>query len=230
MNYLCLHTLRADCNVNLFQHQRNLVFASTRSVQIATRFKRQTIANESLCLHTLRADCNEIPSYSDVFGEDFASTRSVQIATPRLTRAGSGTGPLPPHAPCRLQQGRQLAGAACQTLPPHAPCRLQPRLHSTATKSRPLPPHAPCRLQRGCHPRAARPGGFASTRSVQIATRSSVSSIHWQQSFASTRSVQIATRRTMPGGAAIFLCLHTLRADCNGRNAQNAICTFQNVC
>ena len=163
-------------------------------MQIATRFKRQTIANESLCLHTLRADCNEIPSYSDVFGEDFASTRSVQIATPRLTRAGSGTGPLPPHAPCRLQQGRQLAGAACQTLPPHAPCRLQPRLHSTATKSRPLPPHAPCRLQRGCHPRAARPGGFASTRSVQIATRSSVSSIHWQQSFASTRSVQIATR------------------------------------
>lgn len=35
-SFLCLHTPRADCNVNLFQHQRNLVFASTRSVQIAT--------------------------------------------------------------------------------------------------------------------------------------------------------------------------------------------------
>ena len=36
-SFLCLHTLRADCNVRAFDRM---------------------IANRKLCLHTLRADCN----------------------------------------------------------------------------------------------------------------------------------------------------------------------------
>ena len=61
---------------------------------------------------------------------------------------------------------------------------------------------------------------FASTRPVQIAT--------WTYKrynliviFASTRSVQIATEGIENGRRPCDLCLHTLRADCNGRNAQN---------
>ena len=81
-NLLCLHTLRADCNREngggtlmtdpLPPHapcrlQRNgehavggtLIFASTRSVQIATLFVRHGVVFRLiLCLHTLRADCN----------------------------------------------------------------------------------------------------------------------------------------------------------------------------
>ena len=59
-SFLCLHTLRADCN----RHRPEMLCIGF-----------------CLCLHTLRADCN------DVFKEDadanyiFASTRSVQIAT-----------------------------------------------------------------------------------------------------------------------------------------------------
>ena len=61
---------------------------------------------------------------------------------------------------------------------------------------------------------------FASTRPVQIAT--------WTYKrynliviFASTRPVQIATARVHCVSRATPLCLHTPRADCNGRNAQN---------
>ena len=39
--------------------------------------------------------------------------------------------------------------------------------------------------------------------------------------FASTRSVQIATEYLKEYDKSRALCLHTLRADCNGRNAQN---------
>ena len=158
---------------------------------------------------------------------------------------------MPPHAPCRLQHNPAprcpYCGSLClhtlradcncraermqlsvMALPPHAPCRLQPDdaaiilsdtplcLHTLRADcnhrppceiccAEPLPPHAPCRLQRPI--------------------RQSTASI--RQDFASTRSVQIAT--TYPAEYSINqagLCLHTLRADCNCRNAQNAICTF----
>ena len=80
---LCLHTLRADCNPHVYNQgvggsplpphapcrlQRvttvlttwTLSFASTRSVQIATRIKPFHRVGVELCLHTLRADCNRI--------------------------------------------------------------------------------------------------------------------------------------------------------------------------
>ena len=37
-----------------------VVFASTRSVQIATYVDEKTGQLATLCLHTLRADCNKI--------------------------------------------------------------------------------------------------------------------------------------------------------------------------
>ena len=55
---LCLHTLRADCNV-----ARELLE------------KRK-----ALCLHTLRADCN-LEQTREIKVTAFASTRSAQIAT-----------------------------------------------------------------------------------------------------------------------------------------------------
>ena len=63
-----------------------------------------------------------------------------------------------------------------------------------------LPPHAPCRLQRSRSPRTQRTRHFASTRSVQIAT----------QALAD-----------LP--VTIELCLHTLRADCNGNGEGNTL-------
>ena len=58
---LCLHTLRADCNVRHFYNViKKFPFASTRSVQIATVARLGLrIRPAWLCLHTLRADCNQ---------------------------------------------------------------------------------------------------------------------------------------------------------------------------
>ena len=82
-SFLCLHTPRADCNVNLFQHQRNLVFASTRSVQIATPSKRVDVADVPFASTRSVQIATCTPSFS-VVANPFASTRSVQIATPRF--------------------------------------------------------------------------------------------------------------------------------------------------
>ena len=146
---LCLHTPRADCNgcsVGWFLTQ--LIFASTRPVQIATVADGLVRPQNSLCLHTPRADCNPISPLSAQWLE-----------------------PLPPHAPCRLQPVATVIAPIVNTLPPHAPCRLQPMrrkgmmicrrlcLHtpradcnaafgSAAGATGTLPPHAPCRLQR----------------------------------------------------------------------------------
>ena len=56
---LCLHTLRADCNAQGVH----------------------TGAQQNLCLHTLRADCNADQVVTRTKVANFASTRSVQIAT-----------------------------------------------------------------------------------------------------------------------------------------------------
>ena len=56
---LCLHTLRADCNAMDGKNGGGkLIFASTRSVQIATVAGAIEASITPLCLHTLRADCN----------------------------------------------------------------------------------------------------------------------------------------------------------------------------
>ena len=112
---LCLHTLRADCNATVFliMSLYATIFASTRSVQIATH----------------------IASIPNVQGYFFASTRSVQIATAQFLRSATVPVPLPPHAPCRLQRGGLDCSWSVKSLPPHAPCRLQRRERpKTATK------------------------------------------------------------------------------------------------
>ena len=79
---LCLHALRADCNIfSTLRKSSRFFFASTRSVQIAT----------------VGSAYNEPTAH-------FASTRSVQIATAELSTTYSTHGALPPRAPCRLQQ------------------------------------------------------------------------------------------------------------------------------
>ena len=196
---LCLHTLRADCNHETSQASALCQsFASTRSVQIATNALRHTVRLYSLCLHTLRADCNvQVLPFSYPLSR-FASTRSVQIATQWCVRTGS-----PPslclhtlRADCNATATRR--NHFRQSLPPHAPCRLQRDFFETESLTAALPPHAPCRLQ---HVRAGKEGG--------------------KLIFASTRSVQIATKFLKEMNVQHMLCLHTLRADCNGRNAQN---------
>ena len=217
---------------------------------------------------------------------------------------------MPPHAPCRLQRGKEKCNEISASLPPHAPCRLQRFINSTdeievhlclhtlradcngkeyrkpashnlclhtlradcnlilrtnflltilclhtlradcnmnllmlSALKPALPPHAPCRLQlqskrtrhfastfastRSVQIATAiwacitKSTSFASTRSVQIATAASDEEELCPESFASTRSVQIATGCVGADGRQPDLCLHTLRADCNGRNAQN---------
>ena len=116
----------------------------------------------------------------------FASTRSVQIATPHRGRRG------------------KLVMLCLHTL--RADCNPRSQFRPGSLPE-PLPPHAPCRLQ-----------------------PETINCYCMIMPFASTRSVQIATKATPSIIAPPALCLHTLRADCNCRNAQNAICTFQNVC
>ena len=219
-------------------------FASTRSAQIATLAAREEYKKQELCLHTLRADCNRckrltaqstapLPPHAPRRLQHlrqhpkggvtiFASTRSAQIATrliqhperrPQLClhtlRADCNNAarlhrrqgaPLPPHAPRRLQRKEvNIYGAVYQPLPPHAPRRLQLRSSRAFFRAVSLPPHAPRRLQLTVRGAIDEVYDFASTRSAQIATSAT------------------AVRRT----GRCDLCLHTLRADCNGRNAQN---------
>ena len=161
-------------------------FASTRSVQIATAPEKLAQLAVQLCLHTLRADCNSMRS---------ASSENV--------------GALPPHAPCRLQHRFVDAQkAADKVLCLHtlrADCNADNR--EIAAMRAALPPHAPCRLQPGAVRALCSRNSFASTRSVQIATAHIPQHCRYL-GFASTRSVQIATAE-----------MHRI-----------AICTFQNVC
>ena len=162
---------------------------------------------------------------------------------------------LPPHAPCRLQRlyvsTLPIIGVA---LPPHAPCRLQLGIVSAIVADPLLCLHT---LRADCNNRSTAWSKsefiFASTRSVQIATAPVLEKVATTVALpphAPCRlqlivfSARFRNKRTLPPHApcrlqrsrSLFavrvcpLCLHTLRADCNGRNAQNAICTFQNVC
>ena len=200
---LCLHTLRADCNKrDVIRRALEELFASTRSVQIATLQSCNKLPTKPLCLHTLRADCN-VPAFrrSPCGERGLLCLHTLRADCNRVTFWHPiGALSLPPHAPCRLQlQQAETITAYMEALPPHAPCRLQRwhcpnersacslclhtlradcnrRSRATRFSSGPLPPHAPCRLQ------------------------------------PTDGDAQAPPRK---------LCLHTLRADCNGRNAQN---------
>ena len=149
-----------------------------------------------------------------------------------------------PHIPCRLQHALPITRKTCYSLclhtlradcnPPNrnktskpllclhtlrADCNNPANFHRCFPCA--LPPHAPCRLQQAPLACVAPKGAFASTRSVQIAT------MH--------RACRNPPMTTLPPHAPCRLqrsisadidqdnnlCLHTLRADCNGRNAQN---------
>ena len=85
VRFLC--TPRADCNdAAAVAEGKDKPFASTRSVQIATRACSYFSISRWLCLHTLRADCNAQDGYNTGIMYLFASTRSVQIATAEMHR------------------------------------------------------------------------------------------------------------------------------------------------
>jgi hypothetical protein len=110
---LCLHTLRADCNeISPVSSHPPQPFASTRSVQIATRRGSWMSDRQTLCLHTLRADCNERDTLKQQLADAFASTRSVQIAT-LLTEYNAATGLLCLHTLRADCNGRNAQNAIC---------------------------------------------------------------------------------------------------------------------
>ena len=211
---LCLHTLRADCNI------------------IVTREQDAQI----LCLHTLRADCNKsaegisgkvatlpphapcrlqrLSPFSICSTMSFASTRSVQIATEndsgafrRSCFASTRSVQIATYsqivlcssvllclhtlrADCNVSNSASICLMLLCLHTLRADCNRRQRVGTGAQSA--LPPHAPCRLQpppASCSP----PSGL----------------------FASTRSVQIATHALCGFRAVLELCLHTLRADCN---------------
>ena len=198
-----------------------------------------------LCLHTLRADCNRREEVTPRNHFNFASTRSVQIATVagaieasitplclhtlradcnrRFCSLSGVKTSLPPHAPCRLQQDLSVAGKRAgihlclHTL--RADCNGIGFLCKLSTK--PLPPHAPCRLQ---------PAGAGRTeRSITLCLHTLRADCNRSgaRSSRASRSLCLHTLRADCNLMAFdiettrLLCLHTLRADCNGRNAQN---------
>ncbi len=219
---LCLHTLRADCNgLSIVRMKLKCTFASTRPVQIATKKCNQDAQDKSFASTRPVQIATSLLVSLKVKSIGFASTRPVQIATP-----------IPLDMADDIELCLHTPRADCNCTTPSKP-----------TPARSLPPHAPCRLQPMRKSPVARTLTFASTRPVQIATAIALVKSHKRQDFASTRPVQIATRRrshplysacfasTRPVQIAtrlifqfvinLLLCLHTPRADCNGRNAQN---------
>ena len=133
--------------------------------------------------------------FSQFFSGDDArsSTRSVQIATCKMY--------------CMLPAGRlclHTPRADCNEERRNAMKYLHLCLHTLRADCNGL---SIVRMKLKCT--------FASTRSVQIATVKSIGN-RLHTIFASTRSVQIATRAHNLQYGFIQLCLHTLRADCNG--------------
>ena len=128
-----------------------------------------------LCLHTPRADCNGLSIVRMKLKCTFASTRSVQIATciqlPFCRRAGLCLHTL--RADCNVvaEKPRWINVLCLHTL--RADCNNGNR--ENLFRTRPLPPHAPCRLQPNGTWIKLGGGTFASTRSVQIATRCTTS-------------------------------------------------------
>ena len=107
---------------------------------------------------------------------------------------------MPPHAPCRLQQGRKLSQLPPRSLPPHAPCRLQQNHGDRKRREDVLCLHTP---RADCNHRGH-------LRALIVCC------------FASTRPVQIATYQQKTYNPYFFLCLHTPRADCNKRVTQRS--------
>ncbi len=122
---LCLHTLRADCNFTTAELIDEVLLCLHTPRADCNKMFSCAVVFVDLCLHTPRADCNSPALLCWMTCRRFASTRPVQIATKLLCRPACDIGPLPPHAPCRLQRLLPTACPLTGALPPHAPCRLQ---------------------------------------------------------------------------------------------------------
>ena len=81
IGYLCLHTPRADCNVQGGLTDTQVVLCLHTPRADCNKVAGQDVESVPLCLHTPRADCN-----AAVLSE----CHSLRT--------------LPPHAPCRLQR------------------------------------------------------------------------------------------------------------------------------
>ena len=128
------------------------------------------------------------------------SARPVQIATLRKPAGVRREESLPPHAPCRLQRGRQGQSTLRRKL----------YLHTL---------RADCNDEKIA--KLYKLGSFASTRSVQIATFAPCRTfVNFEELCLHTLRADCNVRRC-DSRFLYLLCLHTLRADCNGRNAQN---------
>ena len=221
---LCLHTLRADCNRNRPERQ-----PSSNPLPPHAPCRLQPLAasaysiHSQLCLHTLRADCNLFVRHGVVFRlilclhtlrADCNKARAQRwnrfVLCLHTLRADCNR-----RAIQNFHQGRKLClhtlradcnetltmarmkhRALClHTL--RADCNIQ--RHAIIWRWTTLPPHAPCRLQQ--HPSCG-------IRLVETAL----------PPHAPCRLQRPGQKEVMYG---LFLCLHTLRADCNGRNAQN---------
>ena len=147
-----------------------------------------------LCLHTPRADCNE---------ERRNAMKYLHLCLHTLRADCNGLSIVRMKLKCTFASTRSVQIATVKS--------IGNRLHTIFASTRSvqiatqwqvglhvrqgsLPPHAPCRLQ------------------PFIACSAFASSLF----FASTRSVQIATIMASEVKSTYCLCLHTLRADCNG--------------
>mgnify|MGYP007096166274 CR=1 FL=1 len=147
-------------------------------MQIATWTAAVLAAIPSLCLHTLRADCND-NSITD------KETLLLCLHTPRTD--------------CNFR--RQLQRKHRGPLPPHAPYRLQPLRTSKVAPAKDFASTRPVQIATALRVLQVLHELFASTRPVQIAT-TWLSDLAQQVTFASTRPVQIATDSAGTGTSA----------------------------
>ena len=99
---------------------------------------------------------------------------------------------MPPHAPCRLQRGKEKCNEISASLPPHAPCRLQRFINSTDEIEVHLCLHT---LRADCNGKEYRK---PASHNLCLHTLRADCNLILRTNFLLT-----------------ILCLHTLRADCN---------------
>ena len=221
VRFLC--TPRADCNrKRLTRDCKRNSFASTRSVQIATAHQRG-----GSCYRTAlppHAPCRLQQAPDKVYQQHrcFASTRSVQIATlfRALRRAHIVLCLHTLRADCNARKigGHNMSTIfastrSVQIATQWVKCGVQPMrlcLHTL---------RADCNRQLGAFQETI--CIFASTRSVQIATNLSTTGMRATRTLPPHAPCRLQHSSEQYSPFPMPLCLHTLRADCNGRNAQN---------
>ena len=197
-----------------------------------------------LCLHTPRADCNALHSIS-------VNTPELCLHTLRadcnrsISSMRQPPSTLPPHAPCRLQRAPyaeclstgyfastrsvQIATYDTSTAKKlHELCLHTLRADCNTAAGNPLqlyhtlPPHAPCRLQPHmrytCLKKDSLPP-HAPCR-LQRVLRAAGST----EAFLCLHTLRADCNSTTSSPSkSMRLCLHTLRADCNNWTAYNGI-------